>query len=153
MVDGEADFRLPVEEALLPVDRQAQIVQALDILDARITHANAEASPQLPTRPARTRLATTPLEWRRQIRYVAIDMSPGYRTAIHTGLPHATVVVDHFHMVQLANKMLNIVRRRTTVALRGRRGRARDPEWKVRRRLLRNREDLTDTQFTRCGTY
>ncbi|WP_206352693.1 ISL3 family transposase [Streptomyces sp. Z423-1] len=93
-------------------------------------------------------LATTPLEWRRQIRYVAIDMSPGYRAAIRTGLPHATVVVDHFHVVQLANKMLNIVRRRTTAALRGRRGRACDPEWKARRRLLRNREDLTDAQFS-----
>jgi hypothetical protein len=58
------------------------------------------------------------------------------------------VVVDHFHVVQLANKMLNLVRRRTTATLRGRRGRAGDPEWKARRRLLRNREDLTDTQFS-----
>lgn len=93
-------------------------------------------------------LATTPLAWRQQIRHVAIDMSAGYRAAVRTGLPHATIVVDHFHVVQLANKMLNIVRRRTTAALRGRRGRASDPEWKARRRLLRNREDLTDTQFT-----
>lgn len=93
-------------------------------------------------------LATTPLPWHRQIRYVAIDMSPGYRAAVRTGLPQATIVVDHFHVVQLANKMLNIVRRRTTATLRGRRGRAADPEWKARRRLLRNREDLTDAQFS-----
>lgn len=32
-------------------------------------------------------------------------MSTTYRAAIRTGLPHATVVVDHFHVVQLANKM------------------------------------------------
>ncbi|WP_165956122.1 transposase [Streptomyces hainanensis] len=31
------------------------------------------------------------------------------------------MVVDHFHVVQLANKMLNTVRRRTTATLRGRR--------------------------------
>jgi len=93
-------------------------------------------------------LATTPDQWRKQIRYVTIDMSADYRAAIRTGLPHATIVVDHFHVVQLANKMLNIVRRRTTATLRGRRGRAVDPEWKARRRLLRNREDLTDTQFS-----
>ncbi|MER6528507.1 ISL3 family transposase [Streptomyces sp. NPDC001508] len=92
--------------------------------------------------------ATTPLQRRRQIRYAAIDMSPGYRAAIRTGLPHATVVVGHFHVVQLANKMINTVRRRTTAALRGRRGRARDPEWKARRRLLPGREDLTDAQFS-----
>lgn len=94
-------------------------------------------------------LAGTDLQWREQIRYVAIDMSAGYRAAVRTGLPHATVVVDHFHVVQLANKMLNIVRRRTTATLRGRRGRATDPEWKARRRLLRNREDLSDEQFTK----
>ncbi|MCC9708304.1 transposase [Streptomyces sp. MNU76] len=93
-------------------------------------------------------LSTTPLQWRRQICFDAIDMSTTYRAAIRTGLPHATVVVDHFHVVQLANKMLNIVRRRITATLRGRRGRATDPEWKARRRLLRNREDLTDQQFT-----
>ncbi|WP_329265768.1 transposase [Streptomyces sp. NBC_01478] len=50
-------------------------------------------------------LSTTSLTWRKAIRYVAIDMSAIYRSAIRTGLPEATVVVDHFHVVQLANKM------------------------------------------------
>ncbi|MET8949173.1 ISL3 family transposase [Streptomyces sp. NPDC004542] len=94
-----------------------------------------------------TWLAATPLTWRKGIEYVAIDMSATYRAAVRTGLPQATVVVDHFHVVQLANKMLSMVRRRTTAEMRGRRGRASDPEWKARRRLLRNREDLTDEQF------
>ncbi|MFG2424868.1 transposase [Streptomyces sp. NPDC048448] len=93
-------------------------------------------------------LATTSLDWRKGIGYVAIDMSAIYRAAIRIGLPHATVVVDHFHGVQLANKMLSMVRRRTTAETRGRRGRASDPEWKARRRLLRNSEDVTDDQFT-----
>ncbi|MEH0420049.1 ISL3 family transposase [Streptomyces sp. B21-083] len=94
-------------------------------------------------------LSTTPLTWRNSIRHVAIDMSATYRAAIRTGLPNAVVVVDHFHIVQLANKMLSLVRRRTTAEIRGRRGRATDPEWKARRRLLRNREDLTDEQFAK----
>ncbi|MGW3956040.1 ISL3 family transposase [Streptomyces sp. NPDC004752] len=59
-------------------------------------------------------LAATPLTWRKSIEYVAIDMSTTYRAAVRTGLPHSTVVVDHFHVVQLANKMLSMVRRRTT---------------------------------------
>ncbi|MFD9286634.1 ISL3 family transposase, partial [Streptomyces mirabilis] len=92
-------------------------------------------------------LAATPLTWRKSIKYVAIDMSTTYRAAVRTALPHATVVVDHFHVVQLAHKMLSTVRRRTTAEVRGRRGRASDPEWKARRRLLRNREDLNDEQF------
>ncbi|WP_141363920.1 transposase [Streptomyces sp. 6-11-2] len=37
-------------------------------------------------------------------------MSTSYRAAVRTGLPHATIVVDHFHVVQLANKMLSTVR-------------------------------------------
>ncbi|GAA0671660.1 hypothetical protein GCM10009535_59250 [Streptomyces thermocarboxydovorans] len=37
-------------------------------------------------------LATTPLEWRKTIRHVAIDMSTTYRAAVRTGLPHATMV-------------------------------------------------------------
>jgi transposase len=94
-------------------------------------------------------LSTTPLTWRKNIRHVAIDMSATYRAAIRTGLPDAIVVVDHFHVVQLANKMLSTLRRRTTAEARGRRGRASDPEWKARRRLLRNREDLTDEQFAK----
>jgi transposase len=92
-------------------------------------------------------LSSTPLEWRKNIKYVAIDMSTTYRAAVRTALPKATVVVDHFHIVQLANKMVSTIRRRTTAEIRGRRGRATDPEWKARRRLLRNREDLTDEQF------
>lgn len=73
-------------------------------------------------------LATTDLDWRKGIGCVAIDMSAAYRAAIRIGVPHATIVVDHFHVVQLANKMLSMVRRRTTAETRGRRGRASDPE-------------------------
>jgi hypothetical protein len=79
---------------------------------------------------------------------------PGPGVAVELGGPVTavpTVVVDHFHVVQLANKMLNVVRRRTTATLRGRRGRACDPEWKARRRILRNHEDLTDGRIMNAG--
>ncbi|MFC9219794.1 transposase [Streptomyces hygroscopicus] len=92
-------------------------------------------------------LAATPLTWRKSITNVAIDASATYRAAIRTSLPHTRVVIDHFHVVQLANKMPSAARRRTTAEVRGRRGRATDPKWSARRRLLRSREDLTDEQF------
>jgi len=69
---------------------------------------------------ARSRAALSPTcSWRNSIRHVAIDMSATYRAAIRTGLPNAVVVVvvDHFHIVQLANKMLSLVRRRTTAEI------------------------------------
>jgi transposase len=78
---------------------------------------------------------------------VAIDMSSAYRAAVWEHLPHATLVVDHFHVVQLANQVVSSVRRRVTATLRGRRARKDDPEYGLRRRLLRNREDLTEEKF------
>jgi transposase len=75
-------------------------------------------------------------------------------------LPHAQVVVDCFHLVQLANRKLAELRRRCTWAMWGRRGRRGDPEYAVRGLLRRNREDLTDDQLstltttlTDLGTY
>jgi transposase len=53
-------------------------------------------------------------------------------------LPHAVLVVDHFHIVQLANRAVTEIRRRTTLTNRGRRGRATDPEWRMRNRLTRS---------------
>jgi transposase len=85
--------------------------------------------------------------WLDAITIVAIDMSAGYVSAIRQILPHATVVVDHFHVVQLANKMLALVRRAETVKARGRRGRTSDPEYGIRNRLQRNREEVTEAKF------
>ena len=39
------------------------------------------------------------------------------------------LVVDHFHLVKLANDVLIAVRRRVTFDAHGRRGRKQDPEW------------------------
>ena len=64
-------------------------------------------------------------------------------------LPQATVVVDHFHLVQLANRMVTKVRQRVTQQQLGRRGRRTDPVWANRRMLLRARERLSERAFTR----
>ncbi|MEV8634578.1 ISL3 family transposase [Streptosporangium sp. NPDC051023] len=88
-------------------------------------------------------------QWKSQVRIVAIDPAACYRSAIKQALPHAVLVVDHFHLVALANKALTAVRQRVTREERGRRGRATDPEWANRRRLLRGRERLSERGFTR----
>jgi transposase len=94
--------------------------------------------------------------WRAGVRVVAIDMCSAYRAAVRQHLPHARLVVDHFHLVQLANRTVAEVRRRVVACVRGRRGRKSDPEYGVRRRLGRNLEDLRDGQlddmFTRLAT-
>lgn len=91
--------------------------------------------------------ARTP-RWREGVRVVAIDMCSAYRAAVREHLPNATLVIDHFHVVQLANQVVSAVRRRVTATVRGRRVRKDDPEYGLRRRLLRNHEDLTPEKFT-----
>ena len=69
-------------------------------------------------------------EFRAGIEFVAIDPDAVYAAAIRTPglLPNATLVVDHFHLVQLGNDAVTKVRRRVTWDLRDRRGRKLDPE-------------------------
>lgn len=83
-------------------------------------------------------LTERPKSWREQVRFVAIDMSTVFKSAVRQALPHAQLVVDHFHVVQLANATVTEVRRRVTIQVRGRRGRKRDREWQLRNRLTRS---------------
>jgi transposase len=77
-------------------------------------------------------------DWRAGVQVVAIDMCTVFKAAIRTSLPHATLVVDRFHVAQLANAALTEVRRRVTVQQRGRRGRKGNREWELRNRLTRS---------------
>jgi transposase len=97
--------------------------------------------------------ARTP-EFREAIRYVAIDPAAVYAKAISTRrddgtmlLPNATLVVDHFHLVKLANDTVTKVRRRVIWEQQGRRGRKIDPAWASRRRLLTAKERLSPKAF------
>ncbi|WP_346533850.1 ISL3 family transposase [Micromonospora sp. DPT] len=83
-------------------------------------------------------LLARPPAWRDQVRYVAIDMCTIFKSAVERVLPHAQLVVDHFHLMQLANATVTEVRRRVTVQVRGRRGRKGNREWELRNRLTRN---------------
>lgn len=93
-------------------------------------------------------LAAQPEQWKQAVRYVAIDLCPTFRAAIRRALPHATVVVDCFHVVQLAQRHLADLRRRLTWRQHGRRARKGDPIYTVRKLLRRNAEDLTSEQNT-----
>ena len=74
--------------------------------------------------------------WRDGIEVVALDPSAPFAAAIRRLLPQATIVVDHFHLVRLANQMLTEVRQRVAREQLGRRGRKHDPAWAHRRLLL-----------------
>ncbi|MDF3282972.1 ISL3 family transposase [Gordonia sp. N1V] len=89
-------------------------------------------------------------EFRDQISHVVIDPSAAYAAAVTDALlPNAQLVVDHFHLVKLANDMVTAVRRRVTFDAHGRRGRTQDPQWANRRRPLSARERLSDRSFAK----
>jgi transposase len=88
-------------------------------------------------------------DWKDHVQYVAMDPCAVYRSAVAKSLPHAVIVVDHFHLVRLANQAVTKVRQRVTRQVSGRRGTSKDPAWANRRRLLRGRERLTSAQFNR----
>jgi transposase len=83
-----------------------------------------------------------PGPWKERIRYGALDMSATYAAVYSVMLPHAHQVVDPFHVVSLANRALDAVRRRVQNEQTGHRGRRDDPLYRVRRVLLRGEEHL-----------
>jgi transposase len=74
---------------------------------------------------------------------VALDPWRGYANALTARLGHATVVMDHFHAIRLANAVVDQGRRRTQQATLGHRGRKRDPLYRIRKLLLTAAEQLT----------
>ena len=93
-------------------------------------------------------------QFREAILFVAIDPAAVYAKAVRTVrpdgtllLPNARLVVDHFHLVKLANDCVTKVRRRTIWEQKGRRGRKLDPAWANRRRLLTGQQRLRPKAF------
>lgn len=86
--------------------------------------------------PTRTKDAVTKylysLEGRDQVRYATLDMWRPYRDAIELVMPQATIVVDKFHVVRMANDALEKVRKKHRAML----------EPKVRRQLVGDRFTL-----------
>ena len=54
-------------------------------------------------------------DWLAQVATVALDPWRGYVSALFVPLGHATVVVDHFHAVRLANAVVELSRLARTV--------------------------------------
>ncbi len=66
-------------------------------------------------------------DWKDQVKFVAIDPCAVYRSAVQRALPDAVIVVDHFHLVRLANQAVTSVRQRVTPQVTVRRGTAHLP--------------------------
>jgi transposase len=87
--------------------------------------------------------------WRDQVTVAAIDAFRGYGNALSAGIPHATLVLDCFHVIALANRCVDQVRRRVQNDTLGHRGRKADPLYKIRRVALVGSERLTQKGWQR----
>jgi len=90
-----------------------------------------------------------PRAWKERVRFGALDMSPTYAAVYSVILPKAAQVVDPFHLIALANRCLDAVRRRVQSEQLGHRGRRDDPLYKARRALLIGEEKLSAEATTR----
>ena len=87
-------------------------------------------------------LASRDPAWRRAIETVAIDLAESYRAGLSPSLDHAVRVADPFHVVRVANRCLDTVRRRVQNETTGHRGRKDDPLYRIRKLLLKGSERL-----------
>jgi transposase len=96
-------------------------------------------------------LAAQPAAARSAVETVSVDPWRGYLGPVRRLLPRARVVVDHFHLIRLANQVVTEVRQRTQQEVCGHRGRQGDPLYGIRHLLLGGRERLSDQQRQRIA--
>ena len=82
--------------------------------------------------------------WLAGIEVVATDLAESFRAGLSPHLDHAQRVADPFHVVRVANRCLDQVRRRVQNDTLGHRGRRDDPLYRIRKVLLTGNERLND---------
>jgi transposase len=82
--------------------------------------------------------------WLARIEVVATDLAESFRAGLSPHLDHARRVADPFHVVRVANRCLDQVRRRVQHETLGHRGRRDDPLYRIRKLLLAGNERLDD---------
>lgn len=90
------------------------------------------------------------LKGREKVSYVAMDMWTPYRESVQALMPQATIVIDKFHVVRMANEALENIRKaqRAELSARQRRGLMHD-----RFVLLKRRHDLTDEEYLKLSGW
>lgn len=88
-------------------------------------------------------------DFRATVEVATLDPFHGYKNAIDDQLGDAVAVLDAFHVVALATKALDQVRRRVQQEIHGHRGRKGDPLYGIRNLLRAGVEHLTDRQRAR----
>jgi len=121
--------------------RFRSLVWATTIADVG-NHRLIDITPGRDTESVISWLAQRPQTWLDAITVGTLDMAATYRSVYRQILPHAVLVVDPFHLIQLANASLDKVRRFVQNAVLGHRGHKHDPLYRARRLLTKARETI-----------
>jgi transposase len=146
-LDGVATLGLAETSFLkaTPTAPARYVTGLVDLAGGRLLDVIADRTTQVVT----AWLGARPRSWLAGWGTVALDPWRGYASALVVPLGHATVVVDHFHAIKLANTMVDEVRRRTQQAVLGHRSRKHDPLYRIRKLLLTATEQLTGQGWAR----
>jgi len=90
-------------------------------------------------------------EFKNRVQVATLDPFRGYKNAIDDKLADATAVLDAFHVVALAGRAVDEVRRRVQQEIHGHRGRAGDPLYGIRNVLRCAAQRLTEKQQARLA--
>ncbi|MGH9092687.1 MAG: ISL3 family transposase [Acidimicrobiales bacterium] len=82
--------------------------------------------------------------WLGSVKVVALDLTDTYRSGLSPHLTHAKKVADPFHVIRVANRMVDQVRRRVQQEALGHRGRKADPLFRIRKLLVKGEERLDE---------
>ncbi len=121
-----------------PFKRRAWSTQVVDV-------AHGQLLDVVPGRDAASTcawFAEQPAAWCAAIRWATLDLSGPYRSVFDTMLPHAVQIADPFHVVKLANFVLDETRRRVQNETCGHRGRKSDPLYRIRKLMTIAHERL-----------
>ena len=83
-------------------------------------------------------------DWLDGVQAVATDLTDSYRAGLQQDLSHVVLSADPFHVVRVANRCLDKIRRRVQNETLGHRGRKDDPLYKIRKLMLTGAERLDE---------
>jgi transposase len=131
------------ETSFLSANRQHATVYATGMvdLDRRVLIDMVEGNAAVDLR--RWCARQDPL-WLAGVKVVATDLAESYRAGTSPHLDHAVRVADPFHVVRVANRCVDQVRRRVQHETLGHRGRKADPLFRIRKLLLSGAERVDE---------
>lgn len=136
------------ETSFLAANRDHHTIYVSSVVDLT-SHTVIDMFPGNSALDLRKWTARAAPEWLAGVEVVATDLTDSYRAGLKPHLAHVTRVADPFHVVRVANRCLDKIRRRVQNDTLGHRGRKDDPLYRIRKIMLRGAERLDETGVER----